>query len=48
MTTQNLSRRNRIIIYVISIMIVLSMIISAVVSFTPTDVNARPTATAVR
>ncbi|HEY3291279.1 MAG TPA: hypothetical protein VGK87_14215 [Anaerolineae bacterium] len=35
MTLKNLSRRNRIILYVITIMIIFSMVISAIASFTP-------------
>ena len=51
MAMQNLSKRNRVILYIFSILIVLSMIISAVVSFTPptpTNTNVRPTATVAR
>jgi hypothetical protein len=35
MGMQKLSRRNRIILYIVSALIVMSMIISAIVSFTP-------------
>ena len=57
MGMQKLSLRNRIILYVISALIVLSMIISALVSFTPSVQTAstpqavlplRATATASR
>jgi hypothetical protein len=50
MGMKNLSRRNQIILYIISILLVLSMIISAIVSFSPTATSqaARPTATQVR
>ena len=47
---KNLSRRNRMILYVITIMLLLSMIISAVVAFTPTTQNPQnvsPTVTQV-
>ena len=46
MDTRRLSRRNRIILYVISVLIVLSMIISAIVSFSPSSSSNRsPVAT---
>ncbi len=35
MDTRRLSRRNRIILYIISILVVLSMVISAIVAFSP-------------
>ncbi len=37
MDTRRLSRRNRIILYIISILVVLSMVISAIVAFSPTS-----------
>lgn len=45
-----LSRRNRIILYIVSLFLVLSMIISAIVSFSPTATTqtAPPTATQAR
>jgi hypothetical protein len=36
MQTSRLSRRNRIILYIVSVLLVLSMVISAIVSFSPT------------
>lgn len=35
MALKNLSRRNRIILYVVTVMIIFSMVISAIASFTP-------------
>ncbi len=51
MDTRRLSRRNRIILYIISILVVLSMVISAIVAFTPssqpsTDLTPTPTVVA--
>ena len=46
MGMQKLSRRNRFILYFISALIVLSMLISALVSFTP-SVQSVPTPQAV-
>jgi hypothetical protein len=48
MGMKNLSQRNRIILYIITLLLILSMIISALVSFTPrtTSTNGEsPTAT---
>ncbi len=47
MDTSRLSRRNRIILYVISILVVLSMVISAIVAFSPPSQpnNQAPTPT---
>ncbi len=43
MYMKGLSRRNRIIMYILAIMVVLSMIISAAVSFTPQPVRGTAT-----
>jgi hypothetical protein len=54
---KNLSRRNRTILYIVTVTLILSMVISAIVSFSPSvtrtvqqdpSVLIRPTATAVR
>ena len=42
-----LSRRNRIILYIMTVLIVLSMILSAIVAFTPTAQQVRDTPTPV-
>ncbi|MCL5274674.1 MAG: hypothetical protein M1434_08010 [Chloroflexi bacterium] len=33
---KNLSRRNRTVLYIVTVMLILSMVISAIVSFSPT------------
>jgi hypothetical protein len=38
---RNLSRRNQIIFYVIAIILVLSMLLSAIVAFSPTPQNTQ-------
>ena len=48
MYTNRLSRRNRIILYIISALVVLSMLISAIVAFSPTPQPGQtPTPTVV-
>jgi len=44
MLMKNLSRRNRTILYVITIILILSMVISALVSFSPVS-TVRPSQT---
>ena len=51
MGMKNLSQRNRIILYIITLLLILSMIISALVSFSPrttgtNDTGPTPTLTA--
>ncbi|MCL4507684.1 MAG: hypothetical protein M1140_16930 [Chloroflexi bacterium] len=36
MSMKNLSRRNRTVLYIVTVMLILSMVISAIVSFSPT------------
>ncbi len=45
MDTRRLSRRNRIILYIISILVVLSMVISAIVAFSPPSTSPNQSGT---
>ena len=47
MQMSRLSRRNRIILYVVSVLLILSMVISAIVSFTPSAQTHSVTPTAI-
>ena len=40
MSMKNLSRRNRTVLYIVTVMLILSMVISAIVSFSPTAQTA--------